>query len=98
MTIARDMGLEIKEQSIPRGLLHTCEELFFTGTAVEVTPIRSVDRIPVGDGVPGPITKRLMAEFQSLVKGRVPDRYGWLLPLERREPAEILGQLAETTG
>lgn len=97
MTMARDLGYDVREHSIPRGQLHTCDELFFTGTAVELTPIRSVDRVPVGDGVPGPITRRLMAEFQALVKGRIPDRYGWLTPLESRDPAEILGQLAETT-
>jgi branched-chain amino acid aminotransferase len=55
--------------------------MFFCGTAAELTPIRSVDRLPVGEGKPGPITKRLQAEYMGLVKGTVADRYGWLTPV-----------------
>ena len=61
-------------------MLYTCDEAFFTGTAVEVTPIRSVDRIPAGEGRPGPVTRRLMNEFLGIVEGRR-DRYGWLTPV-----------------
>ena len=78
LTLAADLGLPVREETIPRGMLYTCDEAFFTGTAVEVTPIRSVDRIPVGEGRPGPVTRRLMSEFMGIVEGRLPDRHGWL--------------------
>ena len=81
MTLAKDQGIPVREESIPRGLLYTCDEMFFTGTAAEVTPIRSVDRVQVGNGKPGPITKRLMAEFDGTIKGEIPDRHGWLSPV-----------------
>jgi branched-chain amino acid aminotransferase len=87
LTLARDMGIEVREINMPRGLLYTCDELFFTGTAAEVTPIRSVDRITVGEGRPGPVTKRLMAEFNGIVRGEIADRHGWLTPVVRAEVA-----------
>jgi branched-chain amino acid aminotransferase len=89
MTIARDLGIEVHERQIPRGLLYTCEELFFTGTAVEITPIRSVDRLAVGEGKPGPVVRRLIEQFNGLVRGDLPDRHGWLTPVER--PVAVLG-------
>lgn len=82
LTLAREMGIPVSEESIPRGLLHTCDELFFTGTAVEVTPIRSVDRIPVGKVCPGEVTTRLNREFMGIVNGLIPDRFGWLSQVE----------------
>jgi branched-chain amino acid aminotransferase len=81
MKLAFDLGLKIQEQLIPRGLLYTCDELFFTGTAVEIAPIRSVDRIPVANSRPGEITRRLIAEFQGIVRGEIPDRHRWLTPV-----------------
>jgi len=81
ITLARDLGVEVREQVIPRGLLYTCDELFFTGTAAEITPICSVDRIPVGTGRPGAVTLRLAAEFMGIVEGTVADRHGWLHPV-----------------
>jgi branched-chain amino acid aminotransferase len=81
MTLARELGIEVREERVPRGLLYTCDELFFTGTAVEITPIRSVDRIPVGKGRPGEITRRLIAEFQQAISGEDGDRHGWLTPV-----------------
>jgi len=81
MTLARELGLEVREQLVPRGQLYTSDELFFTGTAAEITPIRSVDRIPVGDGRPGEITRRIIAEFRRVVGGETPDRHGWLTPI-----------------
>ena len=76
--LAVDLGLEVEERTIPRELLYTCDELFFTGTAAEVTPIRSVDRIPVGEGRPGPITRQLAEEYLNIASGRTGDRHGWL--------------------
>jgi branched-chain amino acid aminotransferase len=78
MQLAREHGFTVQEASIPRELLYLADELFFTGTAVEVTPIRSVDRIPIGAGKRGPITERLQQAFFGLFSGATPDRWGWL--------------------
>jgi branched-chain amino acid aminotransferase len=78
LTLARDLGCEVREQSFPREMLYLADEIFFTGTAVEISPVRSVDRIQVGSGAPGAITKRLQDEFFGILSGRVPDRHNWL--------------------
>jgi len=78
VTLAREMGIEIVETVIPRELLYIADEVFFTGTAAEVTPIRSVDRIPVGAGRRGPVTERLQKAFFEIVEGRAEDKHGWL--------------------
>ncbi len=85
VTIAKDMGLEVREQLMPREFLYIVDELFFCGTAAEVTPIRSVDRIDVGTGKPGPITMRIQREYLGIAKGKIADRHGWLTPVP--EPA-----------
>ncbi|MEO5580623.1 MAG: branched-chain amino acid transaminase, partial [Gemmatimonadaceae bacterium] len=76
--IARDMDIEVVEQVMPREMLYIADELFFTGTAAEITPIRSVDRIPVGAGKPGPVTLAIQEEYMGIAEGRLPDRYDWL--------------------
>ena len=81
--IARDFGYEVREALMPREFLYVVDELFLCGTAAEITPVRSVDRIPVGTGKPGPITRRLQSEYMGLAKGTVTDRYGWLTPIAR---------------
>jgi branched-chain amino acid aminotransferase len=81
ITLANEMGLEVVEQLIPREMLYIADELFFTGSAAEVTPINSVDRIPVGSGTRGPITKELQERFFAIVSGKVEDKYGWLTPV-----------------
>lgn len=78
LVLAREMEIPIREQHVPRESLYTADELFFTGTASEVTPIRSVDRIPVGSGSAGPVTMKLQRRFMDIVKGREDDRRGWL--------------------
>jgi branched-chain amino acid aminotransferase len=78
MRLARDKGMEVREVSIPRELLYLADELFMTGTAAEITPIRSVDRITVGTGKRGPITESLQAAFFGLFSGKTPDKYHWL--------------------
>jgi branched-chain amino acid aminotransferase len=78
MRLARDKGMEVREVSIPRELLYLADELFMTGTAAEITPIRSVDRITVGTGKRGPITESLQAAFFGLFSGKTPDKYNWL--------------------
>jgi branched-chain amino acid aminotransferase len=82
ITLAREMGYTIVEQSLPREMIYIADEVFFTGTAAEVTPIRSVDRVLVKDGQVGPITKQLAAEFFGITSGKRPDRFGWLTPVK----------------
>ena len=78
MTLAGDLGIPVREEPISRERLYLADEAFFTGTAAEITPIRSVDGIPVGAGKRGPITARLQEEFFGIVRGEIPDRHGWL--------------------
>jgi len=78
MTIAREMGFEVREQTLPRETLYIADEVFFVGTAVEVTPIRSVDRVKVGRGRRGPVTEAIQQRFFQIVKGEAPDTHGWL--------------------
>jgi branched-chain amino acid aminotransferase len=78
MQLARERGLTVVEGDLPREMLYVSDELFFCGTAVEITPIRSVDRIPVGTGKPGPITKDLQAAYMAAVSGKMPDKQDWL--------------------
>jgi branched-chain amino acid aminotransferase len=78
INLARDMGIEILEQQIPREALYIADELFFTGTAAEVSPIRSVDGITIGAGRRGPITEQIQSAFFDLISGELEDRRGWL--------------------
>ena len=81
ITLAKDLGYDVREQMLTREQLYMADELFFTGTAAEVTPIRSVDRIVVGPGHRGPITAALQEAFFAIVEGREQDRYNWLTPV-----------------
>jgi branched-chain amino acid aminotransferase len=76
--MARDLGYTLREQDIPRESLYTADEIFFTGTAAEVTPVRSVDGITIGAGTAGPVTLALQTEFWATVKGENDDPHGWL--------------------
>jgi branched-chain amino acid aminotransferase len=76
--IARDMEIEVVEGSIPREMLYIADELFFAGTAVEITPVRSVDKIKVGNGRRGPITEAIQRRFLGVINGDSPDTHGWL--------------------
>ncbi len=78
MTLARDNGITVIEQDLPRELLYIADEVFFTGTAAEVTPVRSVDKIQVGAGRRGPLTEALQTAFFKVVNCEVPDTHGWL--------------------
>ena len=82
MRLAKDRGLEVRESTIPREMLYIADEIFMTGTAAEITPVRSVDRLPVGTGKRGPITEALQSAFFGLFSGKTPDKYGWLEPVE----------------
>jgi branched-chain amino acid aminotransferase len=81
VTIAKSLGIEIVEGLIPREMLYIADEVFFSGTAAEITPIRSVDRIPIGKGKRGPITEKVQKEFFGIVEGKIADRYNWLTPV-----------------
>jgi branched-chain amino acid aminotransferase len=85
ITLAKDAGYIVVETQIAREMLYIADEVFLTGTAAEITPVRSVDRIPVGTGGRGPITERLQKDFFALLEGEAEDRYGWLTPI----PAEV---------
>ncbi|MGH2348846.1 MAG: aminotransferase class IV, partial [bacterium] len=103
MRLCRDFGIPVEERPLPREFLYVADEAFFTGTAAEITPIRSVDRVPVGaqyhsrgsgtgHGGRGPITARLQEEFFGITSGQIADRHGWLTHVERQparpEPVE----------
>lgn len=83
LVLARELGIEVREQPLPREMLYAADEIFLTGTAAEITPVRAVDGLPVGKGEPGPITRLLQRRFFDLVRGRSEDRYGWLHVLPR---------------
>jgi branched-chain amino acid aminotransferase len=78
ITLLREMGLELCERRVAREMLYMAEEVFVTGTAAEITPVRSIDQKPVGSGHRGPVTERVQQEFFRLVRGEVEDRHGWL--------------------
>jgi branched-chain amino acid aminotransferase len=79
--LAKDLGIPVREERIPRELLYTADEAFFTGTVAEVMPIRSVDGIVVGSGARGPVTQRLQERFFAIARGRADDVHGWLTPV-----------------
>jgi branched-chain amino acid aminotransferase len=72
------MGLRVEERGIPREFLYIAEEVFFTGTAAEITPIREIDKIVVGAGERGPITEKLQTAFFEVIRAKVEDRHNWL--------------------
>lgn len=87
LTLARELEIPVREQAVPRELLYAADEVFFSGTAAEVTPVRSIDKIPVGQGKVGPITRRLQSRYLDIVYGRVADTHGWLTRVKR--PAAV---------
>lgn len=95
--LARDLGFEVCETLIPREALYIADEVFFTGTAAEVTPVRSIDRIAIGSGKRGPVTERIQKEYFAYIGGEIPDRHNWLTPVyaeraaKARKPALVAG-------
>jgi branched-chain amino acid aminotransferase len=89
LQIAKDIKLTVVEQTIPREMLYIADEVFFTGTAAEITPIRSVDKIKVGNGAVGPVTKSIQREFFGIVEGRLPDRYNWFTPVPVKQTVGV---------
>lgn len=89
--LAEALGIPVVETIIPREMLYIADEVFFSGTAAEVTPIRSVDRIVIGDGRCGPITQRIQRRFFEIVKGQIADEFGWLMPVSGVPEVEPVG-------
>jgi branched-chain amino acid aminotransferase len=90
ITIAKDLGLRVREEMLPRELLYIADEAFFAGTAVEITPIRSVDKMPIKDGTRGPITTSIQRAYFDVVNGNAPDRHGWLTYVYPGEPLQAV--------
>jgi branched-chain amino acid aminotransferase len=88
LTLARDMGIPVREQELPREMLYTADEIFLTGTASEVTPVRSVDRVSIGSGRRGPMTTQIQQRFLDLVRGVAEDPYGWLTHVRAERAAK----------
>jgi branched-chain amino acid aminotransferase len=88
VTLAGELGIPVRETTLPREMLYAADEVFLTGTASEVTPVRSVDRITVGTGRRGPITTQIQSAFLDVVRGAVPDTHGWLTHV-RAERASV---------
>jgi branched-chain amino acid aminotransferase len=84
LTLLNDFGYEVRFQPVAREMLYMADEIFFTGTAAEVTPVRSVDRLTIGSGSRGPITKQVQEEFFAITSGKKPDRYGWLTHVRQK--------------
>jgi branched-chain amino acid aminotransferase len=96
IVLARDLGFTVQEEVLPRELLYIADEAFFVGTAAEITPIRSVDKIQIGAGRRGPITEALQKAFFAVINGEVPDRHGWLTFVYPGEPLQPAGAGAST--
>jgi branched-chain amino acid aminotransferase len=91
LRIARELGIPVVEQMIPREMLYIADEVFFTGTAAEITPVRSIDKISVGKGSTGPITRAIQKEFYAIITGEKEDSYGWLtpVPVKVKQPVSV---------
>jgi branched-chain amino acid aminotransferase len=94
LTLARDLGFDVREEMLPRELLYIADEAFFAGTAVEITPIRSVDKIAIGNGRRGPITEAIQQAFFDVINGERPDRHGWLTYVYPGEPLQATAAAA----
>jgi branched-chain amino acid aminotransferase len=92
MTLARDLGFTVQESVLPREALYIADEVFVVGTAAEVTPIRSIDKIVVGSGRRGPVTEALQRAFFDVINGAVPDTHGWLTYVYEEEAALRVGR------
>jgi branched-chain amino acid aminotransferase len=89
ITVARELGVPVQERCVPREQLYTADEAFFTGTAAEVTPISSIDRVPVGNGTVGRITRAVQGQLLAVMRGQAPDTHGWLTHARRMAQAEV---------
>jgi len=88
LRLARELGITVREEVIPREMLYIADEVFFTGSAVEVTPVRTIDKIVIGNGGRGPVTRRLQSAFFEYIEGERADDYGWLTYIEHRSSSQ----------
>jgi branched-chain amino acid aminotransferase len=96
ITLARDLGIRVREEMLPRELLYIADEAFFAGTAVEITPIRTVDKIQIADGRRGPITEAIQQKYFGIINGEEPDDHNWLTYVYPGEPLQAVGARAAT--
>jgi branched-chain amino acid aminotransferase len=89
LQLSQDLGIPLVETLIPREMLYIADEVFFSGTAAEITPVRSVDRIKIGAGHRGPVAEALQKEFFAIVNGTKPDRHGWLSPVHLKQSVGV---------
>ncbi len=89
LQIARDLGIPVVEQVIPREMLYIADEVFFSGTAAEITAVRSVDKISVKNGAVGPITKAIQREFYGIIEGKIEDRHNWMTPVPVKQTVGV---------
>ena len=89
LTLARKLEIPVIETIVPREMLYIADEVFFSGTAAEITPIRSIDRITVGKGRRGPVAEALQKEFFGIINGTRPDEHGWLSHVHAGQPAAV---------
>jgi branched-chain amino acid aminotransferase len=87
--LSQDLGIPLTETIVPREMLYIADEVFFSGTAAEITPIRSIDKIQIGKGYRGPIAERLQKEFFAIVNGTKPDRHNWLSVVNVPKPVGV---------
>ena len=96
--LARRLRIPVEEARLPREMLYISDEVFMTGTAAEITPVRSVDKITIGKGARGPVTEALQKAFFDVIECRVPDEYGWLTPVRDVSAAGSVGTRREAAG
>jgi len=89
LTLAAELDIPVVETIVPREMLYIADEVFFSGTAAEITPIRSIDRIMIGKGRRGPVAEALQKAFFGIVNGTRPDEHGWLSPVHISQPAAV---------
>jgi branched-chain amino acid aminotransferase len=89
LTLASELDIPVVETIVPREMLYIADEVFFSGTAAEITPLRSIDRIPIGKGRRGPVAEKLQKEFFAIIEGKRPDKYGWLSSVHAGQPAGV---------
>jgi branched-chain amino acid aminotransferase len=94
ITLAKDLGFRVREEMLPRELLYIADEAFFAGTAVEITPIRTVDKIAIGNGRRGPVTETIQQAFFDVINGERPDHHGWLTYVYPGEPLQATAATA----
>jgi branched-chain amino acid aminotransferase len=90
ITLAGEMGLKVIEERVQREALYIADEVFLTGSAAEITPVASIDRIPIGTGKRGPVTRELQDRYFAILLGEAPDRHGWLTPVSLRQPSAVV--------